>query len=245
MFNNDKIWITPEKYMAHLLNKTHFLDSFKLLEPVIRAWPNEKILDLGSGYGWTSVLISKWANRSEILSTDKDEDLINSDLSTVAKSINHEEIFKIKREVADFESVGNNYTGKFDIAVAASSIHHSANLIEDFKSIKNTLKPRGILIIANEFDISRFDITYVQFLKSIRMAYQNLFTNYSSNEQLIGQGRVRYDSKLGDWFICNHYYDYVARIAGFENKQYLKTKIKPYLKGQPGNIYYLRHIIYW
>jgi SAM-dependent methyltransferase len=244
MFSNDKIWESAESYMTHLQCNTNYYTTFNILEPIIKEILPVKILDLGSGYGWTSILLSQWSKNSIIYSTDIDKDLIIADLSFIYKKLNCSEENRIHRIVADYSTVGESYLEEFDLVIVTAAIHHSLNLLNDLISIRKTIKPGGILILANEFDISNYQLLPIYFRKILSIIWNTTFSSYSINDQLIGQGRVRYDSYLGDWFVSNSYYEYIANAAGFKNFRSINTKIMPYKKNIKGNIFFVKHFIF-
>jgi SAM-dependent methyltransferase len=97
-----------------------------------------KILDLGCGTGWTSILYAK--SGYEVIGQDISQDMINvANQNKIESGLNNIEFI-----TEDFENFAFNE--EFDAAIFFDCLHHCDDEMLAIRSAYNALKPGGILI---------------------------------------------------------------------------------------------------
>lgn len=243
-FDSNDIWASPKAYKEHLLKKTNFFESFFLLKNIFIKKNPSRILDLGCGFGWTTVLVHHWCKNSIVMGCDpnlKLEDQIES--STIWYENEPIDCSRLKFANNSFENFNTKFTNN-DIILYSAAIHHAVDLEGVIKTSFTALKKGGFLIIANETTLSRSLFHFYLFKKIIKIVAANLTGRYSRNEQLVSQGRIRYDSRLGDWFIDLRYLKHLCSNSGFELVDDINTKLYPYKGKHHGNIGRIKHFIF-
>jgi hypothetical protein len=128
--------------------------------------------------------------------------------------------------------------------VAVSAIHHSHELYDDLESLYNGLNPGGVLILANEVIYSSLRYRIKMFKKLIKIIYLNLSGRFDLNDQLLAQGRFKYNSNLGDWTVSRDYYCFLAKNIGFNPPEFIRTEFVSYKQvGNAGNDSTITHVI--
>jgi 2-polyprenyl-3-methyl-5-hydroxy-6-metoxy-1,4-benzoquinol methylase len=101
--------------------------------------PPGKLLDLGCGTGWTSVMLAK-----------RGYDVTGQDISEEAVSLANQyqlsPAYKLTFEASDYESM--SYNEDFDCAVFFDSLHHAEDEVAALKSVYRALRPRGVVVIS-------------------------------------------------------------------------------------------------
>ena len=100
--------------------------------------PPLKLLDLGCGTGWTSILFAK--RGYEVTGVDISPDMIKHAKLNQTK----ERIKNIKFSVEDYEEM--NFNKEFDIAIFFDSLHHAEDEQKALSKIYKSLKRGGICI---------------------------------------------------------------------------------------------------
>jgi len=78
----------------------------------------------------------------------------------------------------------------------------------------------------------------------LKLLYHNFTKKWTLNDQLIGQGRFKYNSELGDWSISKDYYCFLAEAIGFNEPEFIETDYVSYREvGHSGNEMTITHVI--
>ncbi len=107
-----------------------------------------KIIELGSGISWCSIMLSRLENVDEIIALDRDKQrlAIGEEYFLPAYGGNGDKITFLE---GDFHHVPFDGS-QFDFAVCDASLHHSDNLAGYLEEISRILKPGGKLIALRE-----------------------------------------------------------------------------------------------
>jgi SAM-dependent methyltransferase len=101
--------------------------------------PPGKLLDLGCGTGWTSVMFAR-----------RGYDVVGQDISEEAVEMANKHMlspsYKLKFEANDYE--GMTYRDEFDCAVFFDSLHHAEDEVAALKSVYKALRPGGVLVVS-------------------------------------------------------------------------------------------------
>ncbi len=114
----------------------HFADIGRIMQ-LLPAAP-ARILDLGVGSGWTSVMYAR--NGYDVFG----QDISPSMIALAEKSLGKHPGLKLRFAVSDYETLG--MPGEFDAAVFYDSLHHSVDEEAALRAVFAALKPGGILI---------------------------------------------------------------------------------------------------
>ena len=107
-----------------------------------------KIIELGSGISWCSIMLSRLENVDEIIALDRDKQrlAIGEKYFLPAYKGNADKITFLE---GDFHNVPFDGS-QFDFAVCDASLHHSDDLTGYLEEISRILKPDGRLIALRE-----------------------------------------------------------------------------------------------
>ena len=240
----DTIWSTPQNYIAHLEDNTFFRESFEVLEARVMALKPQLILDIGSGFGWTSLLLASWVKPHFLVSCDPAVDITDNGLTFLARKMKLDvDSLTVKRKTWKFDDISSVDTS-WDMIVAVASIHHADDIFNALSSLYVGLKPGGTLILANEVIHPRHKFRLKLIKKILKILYHSFTNRWALNDQLVGQGRFKYDSELGDWSISKDYYCYLAEVIGFKDPEFIETDFVSYkMVGHPGNETRITHVI--
>jgi SAM-dependent methyltransferase len=100
--------------------------------------PPARLLDLGCGTGWTSVMFAQ--RGYEVVGQDISDEAI--DLA----NLHNKKLKNLSFVVSDFESM--KYTNEFDCAVFFESLHHAENVEAALKKAHKALKIGGVCVAA-------------------------------------------------------------------------------------------------
>jgi SAM-dependent methyltransferase len=101
--------------------------------------PPAKLLDLGCGTGWTSVMFAK--SGYEVIGQDISEDAI-----AIANTYQKSPHLKLEFVSRDYEDI--NSKNEFDCAVFFDSLHHAEDETAALRGVYDALKPGGKIIIS-------------------------------------------------------------------------------------------------
>ncbi len=116
----------------------YFMDLGTMLS--LMPQPPARVLDLGAGTGWSSVLYAQ--NGYDVLGQDIAPDMI--DLAN--KNKERAGLSSLNFITSDYESL--ELHDEFDVAIFYDSLHHSVDEKSALQCAYNALKPGGILITA-------------------------------------------------------------------------------------------------
>ena len=86
----DAIWSSYYSYIRHLESNTFFREAFEVLEERIKVLNPKSVLDIGSGYGWSSLILADWLRPTCITSSDPVVEISNDEIPIMAKSMDLE-----------------------------------------------------------------------------------------------------------------------------------------------------------
>lgn len=189
-------WIIPKvkKRWNMLITGNNNIDYKKyLIDNHLQNRKNLRLISLGSGSGHQELELAKYSIFDEIICIDIAENRILEGKSKANKLM----LKNIKFVCADF----NNYDipkGYFDIVFFHASLHHFDN-INDFVAgtIKNSLKPDGLLIIneyvgATRLQFPKYQITKInEALNVIPKEFRTRYKSYLLKKKFHGSGLVR------------------------------------------------------
>jgi len=242
--SKDSIWSNHQNYVSHLINNTYFRESFETLEEKVKYLNPKSVLDIGSGFGWTSLLLSDWLKPTCVVSSDPIVESSKQGLAALAIAMNLD--FKklcVERKTWKFGDIGPG-GASYDMIVCVASIHHAHEIARDLNSLFKGLNPGGTLILANEVIYPVFKFRKEMIKKLIKNLYHNFTEKWSLNDQLVGQGRFLYDAELGDWSISRGYYRFLAKTTGFKEPEFIETGFVSYKEvGHQGNGTTITHVV--
>ena len=242
--STDSIWSSSQSYIRHLESNTFFREAFEVLEERIKVLNPKSVLDIGSGFGWTSLLLADWLKQSFVTSSDPIVEVSKKDLDSLAKTMKLDmDNLEVERKAWNFDDIGS-FDPSWDMIVCVASIHHANEIARDLGSLFQGLKPGGTLILANEVIYSVFKYRVKMIKKMVKVLYHNFAKKWTLNDQLIGQGRFKYDAELGDWSIAKDYYCFLAKCVGFNEPEFIETEYVSYKQlGHAGNEMAISHVI--
>ena len=240
----DQIWSNYQSYIRHLESNTFFREAFEVLEERIKVLNPKSVLDIGSGFGWTSLLLADWLKPSFVTSSDPIVEISKEDLGSLAKIMKLDmDNLGVERKIWKFDDIGSG-DPSWDMIVCVASIHHAHEIARDLGSLFQGLKPGGTLILANEVIYSVFKYRVKMIKKMLKLLFNNFTKKWTLNDQLIGQGRFKYNSELGDWSISKDYYCFLAEVIGFNKPEFIETDYVSYREvGHSGNEMTITHVI--
>jgi len=242
--SKDSIWSSHQNYIGHLKRNTYFRESFETLEERVKYLNPKSVLDIGSGFGWTSLILADWLRSTCVTSSDPVVEISYDEMRVLAKEMDLEaNKLIIERKSWRFEDIGSG-DPSWDMIVCVASIHHAHEIARDLGSLFLGLKPGGTLILANEVIYSVFKYRVKMIKKMLKLLYHNFTKKWTLNDQLIGQGRFKYNSELGDWSISKDYYCFLAEAIGFNEPEFIETDYVSYREvGHSGNEMTITHVI--
>jgi 2-polyprenyl-3-methyl-5-hydroxy-6-metoxy-1,4-benzoquinol methylase len=133
-----------EDYALRTLNKPFVNQDGALLAQMsavlsLLPHPPAKLLDLGCGTGWTSVIFAR-----------SGYDVIGQDISQEAITLaaKHELPKKIQLKFVASDYEGMKYAEEFDCAVFFDALHHAEDVVAALGSVHAALKPGGRLVVS-------------------------------------------------------------------------------------------------
>jgi SAM-dependent methyltransferase len=203
-------WIEDGNYKKCLdyLKSSKLLYGYQQSEKFISnfATISIKIADLGAGIGWTSALLSKLQNISEVHAVDISKHRMDSLFKNSVKMFSGEED-KI------FRYIGSFYDLKFkdksmDIIYMSQSFHHANKPLKLFLECDRVLKNNGRIILVGEHYIG-IKLIIRRFL-SILIRQKKLITNFYEI--------FPPDKRLGDHYYRRSDYYFMFGSMGYDVK---------------------------
>lgn len=151
-----KIWTNPHRHLEALKKEWNTLDAVEYLnwDKYLNGIASNKILDLGAGTGWLSIMLSTHKNVDKIYALDASPTNLNVMLPALAELMRGD-LSKIIPIRGLFTPILVN-NGFFDMVVASSAVHHAPDLAECLCEVYRVTKPGGLFLILNETPISSF-----------------------------------------------------------------------------------------
>jgi ubiquinone/menaquinone biosynthesis C-methylase UbiE len=204
----DKPWYILNGDYSQCLNylkETGLIDEFEFAEKVIDKinGTNLVVADLAAGIGWTSALLSKKENISEVHAVEISEHRVEELFEHSIKMMkgNEEKVFRYVGSFYDLKFKPNS----IDIVFLSQAFHHADRPFNLLVEIDRVLKPGGIVILIGEHYFSTFKI--------IRGFIRNL----------LKKGKITFnfrkifptDHDLGDHYFSIAQYDFLFHHIGY------------------------------
>jgi len=222
-----KIWnISNGDYTSCLnyLNDTGLMDEFNDAEEIINKinTTNLKVADLAAGIGWTSALLSKNKNISEVHAVEISEHRIEELFEHSIKMMKGKEE-KIFRYIGSFYDLKFN-SNSIDIFFLSQAFHHADRPFNLLIEIDRVLKPGGMIILIGEHYFSPLKVIlgfFRYFFKKgkITLNFRKLF---STDHEL---GDHYYSIAQYDFFFQHIGYSFNVKKAKTGNAMYFATKL--------------------
>jgi len=135
-----------QPYPIHKKLDTHFGsdDIYEWISKTYTFTPSTEVLDAGCGVGYGSIYLSEKYNcKVTGISLSKAE---VKKANQFAKNLNNDDRVFFKEQ--SFENIKPN---SFDFIMAVESIKHTLDVNKTIDSLKNALRPNGILLIVDDF----------------------------------------------------------------------------------------------
>ncbi|MCP4914395.1 MAG: methyltransferase [Oligoflexia bacterium] len=107
-----------------------------------------KCIELGSGYGYFSMLLSKRKEVSDVVAFDISVAETNR-FGPFVRSLINPDMSKITYKVGDFNKLSDEY-GQYDVVVFCASLHHSSDIPKSLEIANKLLKKGGKVILHGE-----------------------------------------------------------------------------------------------
>jgi SAM-dependent methyltransferase len=140
------------------LEESGLMDGYRVAEHFVSRIPVQglALVDLASGIGWTSSLLSKLPNVGTVHAVELSEHRLEL-LFPQAVRMFQGEPAKLKRNLGSFYDLAFADTS-MDVVFISSAFHHASNPLRLLTEIDRILKPGGNLIIIGENFVSEFGI---------------------------------------------------------------------------------------
>ena len=137
----DSIWSSYYSYIRHLESNTFFREAFEVLEERIKGLNPKSVLDIGSGYGWSSLILADWLRPTCVTSSDPVVEISYDEMRVLAKEMDLEaNKLTIERKSWRFEDIGSGELS-WDMIICVAAIHHAHELADDLSTLYQNLNP--------------------------------------------------------------------------------------------------------
>ena len=171
-----------------------------------------RVLEIGSGGGWLTAILSQLPQVAGIEAVDCDEYNLKTLMPAVVERLGGNET-KIRAVLGLFDPILAEGAA-YDLIVASSSIHHASNLFGTLREMRRVLKDDGFLLILNE--MPRDDYHDYQLAIIYHILKDSLRGNSSEFSPGISNAGILYDATLGDHAYGMYQYGNALSAAGFE-----------------------------
>ena len=181
-----------------------------------------KILDLGAGAGWLSIILSQRQNVERIYALDSSETLLRDMFPPLLQLMggNSEKITPILGLFTPILA-GNGF---YDAVVASSAIHHAPDLVECLQEVHRVLKPGGYFIILNEQPYSYVRYTAMVGLRCVKLLKGVTTRQSQPFPRWVSESGIVTDPYLGDRAYSEWQWKQAFTSSGF----YFLRKVSPY-----------------
>lgn len=124
-----------------------YSDIYQWIAEIYTYDSNAQILDAGCGVGYGSIYLSKQWNCNV-----KGISLSDAEINKASEFIKNENLKN--KVIFKQQSYDDLIPKSFDFIIAIESVKHSLDINKTLSSLKNALKPNGILLIVDDFLIS-------------------------------------------------------------------------------------------
>lgn len=200
-------WIIDNDYekLWTYLRKSNLLSDYYSAEENFKNKVNSPsvVADLAAGIGWTSALLSKLDNVSEVHSVEISKHRIDLIFPSAIKMFQANPT-KIRRYVGSF------YETKFeseslDVVFLTQAFHHADRPFHLLQEVRRILKANGFVYIIGEH--------YVDFKKIVRRFFSSVAKEHKINSQF--RKLFPPDPVLGDHYYRVSDYFFIAESLGF------------------------------
>jgi len=220
------LWTTPGKYHRALNEKWNTLKAAKHIDwEMYLKGDSLKVLDLGAGTGWLSIMLSTRQNIERIYALDASRNNLRQMLPELSKLMEGN-LDKIIRVLGLFTPILIE-DAYFDLAVASAALHHAPDLAECLAEVYRVLKPGGFLIILNEQPITSSRYAAVTAVRCGRIIKAVILKRWQRVAKPVSENNIVTDPILGDKAYCSWQWRAAIEGAGF-SLQILTTPYYPY-----------------
>ena len=207
-----KVWTDPHRHFEALKKEWNFLDAVEYLN--LDEFLNEeenKILDLGAGTGWLSIMLSTRKDVEKIYALDASATSLMLPALAKLMSGNLSKVIPIR---GLFTPILVN-DGFFDMVVASAAVHHAQDLAECLCEVYRVTKPGGVFLILNETPISSLWYALTTCVRCAKILRTVAFKWWRPISQSVSESGISTNPYLGDRAYC--YWQWKAAIeeAGF------------------------------
>ena len=221
-----EMWTNPDRHYRALTEEWNTLAAAQSLD-----WDRYlqgrglKILDLGAGAGWLSILLSTRANVDKVYALDASPTNLRFMLPALAERMGGKPE-KITPVLALFTPilVGDNF---FDGVVASSSVHHAPDLSECLREVYRVLKPNGFFLILNEQTFSYLRYALLIAIRCARLLSRVIMRQWQPVPKWVSESGLLMDPYLGDRAYGDWQWKCAVEQAGF-SFQRIVTPYYPY-----------------
>lgn len=221
-----EIWTNPTRHLEALIEEWNLFTAAEYLD-----WDKYlvghalKIIDLGTGTGWLSIVLSKRQNVEKIYALDSSPNNLDVMLPAIAELMQGN-LAKIQPILGLFTPilVDDNY---FDVAVASSAVHHAPDLAELLTEVYRVIKPGGFFLMLNEQPIPSWRYTMITLYRCAKILRTVTLRRWQPIAKPISENSIMIDPFLGDRAYCHWQWQRAIQAAGF-SFQAVKTPYPVY-----------------
>ncbi|MBI4789822.1 MAG: class I SAM-dependent methyltransferase [Chloroflexi bacterium] len=200
-----------------------------------------RILDLGAGTGWLSIMLSKRENVERIYALDASPTNLKVMLPALAERMGGN-LDRITPVLALFTPILVK-DGFFDAVVASSSVHHAPDLMECLREVYRVLRPDGFFIILNEQPYPYVPFVTMAARRILRIITRVMLRQWQPNPKWLSESGLLTDPFLGDRAYASWQWKRALEMTGYS----FQTVVTPYhaykLAGDRRNKTRLTHFI--
>lgn len=172
-----------------------------------------RILDLGAGTGWLSMMLSLRPDVETVYALDAGPHNLNVMLPELG-ALMPSDMSKIVPVLGLFTPIlkGDDF---FDAVVASSAVHHAPDLTECLREVHRVLKPGGWFLILNETPATSKAYLKLAAANLWLIARRVLRRRWEPMPVSVSAGGIVYDPYLGDRTYCDWQWKAAIESVGF------------------------------
>jgi SAM-dependent methyltransferase len=220
------VWGDPEALLAHMRDNTHHLDAAERIDWAALAGEHGRFLDLGSGAGWLTGMLSRRPEVSSVIAWDGSPRLVGELLPVTVELLDGDPS-KVEMVCGEFVPLLLD-DGSLDVVVMSSAFHHADRPLELLAELRRVLAPGGALVLLNETPWSRLAmLTFTA--RTAAAALANLAGRRARFDKAghLAAGHALYDDELGDRARTLPQWRALAARAGWSLER-IDTGLAPY-----------------
>lgn len=219
-------WTDPHAHYTALCDKWNTLPAVEYVDwDMYLLGDALKILDLGAGTGWLSILLSRRDNVERIYALDSSATNLKTMLPPLTDLMGGH-VGKITPVLALFTPI-LVADGFFDVIVASSAVHHAPDLAECLLEMHRVLKPGGFFLILNEQPVSYRRYTSMVGLRCLRLMSRVVMQRWQRFPNWVSESGLVIDPHLGDRAYGEWQWKRALDVAGFSFRR-MVTPYYPY-----------------